>query len=231
MLKPVHQSDRHTHTGEREIYRQLQWRVAMATASLRLVSASPLSPSLCVSHSPLMSHPHVDKVSLTVAVATYCSCASLTPWCPSWRLYLNLISLAANDPIHTSYTHTSLYSASGDEDWQPLASWETECRCTDVPTHTHIRHKYTHQAGCHSWPVDSVSMDHLQGESFWHSDRQDRSPLGLQALSSCLRFPVSLSASGFVVFLPQQKFSMQGPNMARWVRFPASEFPCGMNSF
>lgn len=120
----------------------------------------------------------------------------------------------------TTYTlpiHTSLYSASGDEDWQPLASWETECRCTDVPTHTHIRHKYTQQAGCHSWPVDFVSMDQLQGESFWHSDRQDRGPRGLQALSSCLRFPVSLSASGCVVFLPQQKFSMQCPNMARWL--------------
>lgn len=33
-LKPVHQSGRHSHTGEREIYKQLQWRVAMATASL-----------------------------------------------------------------------------------------------------------------------------------------------------------------------------------------------------
>lgn len=52
-LKSVHQSGTHTHAGEREIYRQLQWRVAMATASLPLVSPSP-SPSLSLSqHDPL----------------------------------------------------------------------------------------------------------------------------------------------------------------------------------
>lgn len=34
-----------------------------------------LSP---LSHSPYMIHSHVDQVSLTVAAATHCSCASLT---------------------------------------------------------------------------------------------------------------------------------------------------------
>lgn len=61
------------------------------------------------------------------------------------------------------------------------------------PTPTYDTHTDTHQAGSHSWPVDSVSMDQLQGKSLWHSDRQDWGPQGLQSLS--LYFKLRLSVS------------------------------------
>lgn len=99
----------------------------MATAPLWLVSASPASPS------------HLDKVSLTVAVATYCCPACLTPWCPSPCFYLHVISLAANDHMRTSYMHVSAFCCSGIEGQNADAHAHKPTRCKHTHTHAQSR--------------------------------------------------------------------------------------------
>lgn len=152
----------------------------MATASL--VSASPPSPS------------YLDKVSLTVAVATYCYRASLTPWCPSPCLYLHVISLAANDHIHTPYMHVSAFSC---RRWRLTAPSIERDRMQmhphpwDENKHTHTRRSSLSQLTCRLGVHGSVTGRIVVAQ--WQ--------IGLRPSGATS----SPSASGFVVFLPQLK--------------------------
>lgn len=160
-----------------------------------------------VSHSPNMTRSHVDKVSLTVAAATYRSHASPTPWCPSPRLYLHLISLAANDSMQAFPCTELCIRAPGDEDWQQVASRETECRCTDAPTHTHIRDKHTpsrlSQLTCRLCVHGSVTGRIVLAQ--WQTGPRPLGATGFLSLAPPVSGSLSLSASGFVVFPPRQK--------------------------
>lgn len=92
----------------------------------------PLPLPRRVSHSPNMTHSHVDKVSLTVAAATYRSYASLTPWCPSPRLYLNLISLVANDSMQASHARSSAF---GHQEMKTDSHWHRGRQNADALMH------------------------------------------------------------------------------------------------
>lgn len=96
--------------GRDKFYRQLQWSVAMATASLPLVSALSLSLSPLCLHEPLSR-----GQSLTLLSRVSNPVTPLTPSPPGPPFaYLKLISLAASGSARTLSTPARLHSTSGE---------------------------------------------------------------------------------------------------------------------
>lgn len=145
MLERLRQSGRHTHRVERQnFHRQLRWSVAMATASLPLISAS-LFLSHSLTHSPSMSLSHVHKVSNF-------SCASPPPislLSPPPSAYLKLIFFSSYStrerlPSARACLAAALGEMKTDSRWHRGRRDADALTCPPTPTWDAHRHTQTH---------------------------------------------------------------------------------------
>lgn len=123
-LKPAHQSGRHTHTGEREIHRQLQWRSRYGNCStLTCFRLSCLSLSLGQSL--------ID-----------CCCGNILLSCMPNPMMPFAVLLPACHFISSEWPHAHLLHACFCILLQRHRG--TECRCTHTQTHKMQTHTHTH---------------------------------------------------------------------------------------